>query len=494
MVTETTRFKTTRPGSIHYRIKTMGGLVVKTGMVEAKRNGNEYVATVIRKLLPFNQPYEGQFMAEAIGTPQANTGWMKLKVTCLKMLSSKLTISDPKNNGQNQCPRQGAVNAVMIFNEPGQAKVRINCTNGFSKTSTVVAKKNILAGDYRATAYHYFDVEKHGNISCFLQDADHNYKLLSLASKEFSCIKRNVDSGSDNLAPDTADDPTTPFPVRKLKGDFTFLDNTGTKCTREGKALISFVTPKPAPQGDVHWKLNCTNGKVMTGIAKSVKVGPNKYVATAMARFNIKKTSTYSCGLNSSAPGPVKGHTYKSHKFRCIKRVWPTGPRQISRPKQPKRPVYVRPVRPVNDYKAPICTTKWKTKCTRKPVKKCRKKSSLSCKPVVKRQCKTVTGRKCNVVAKRSCSNKVTRSCKRKQVRECKRFRGKLSCKTVWKTQCKPKIVKTCKVKKVRQCRPTVKRVCTKKVTKKCQRKTAIKCETEWKKSCKREKVVSCRR
>jgi hypothetical protein len=103
-------------------------------------------------------------------------------------------------------------------------------------------------------------------------------------------------------------------PPRTLKGDFSFVDHGAPKCTREGKALISFSSNQP---GDVNYTLDCTNGQNFSGVAKLVKNPAGGYVAAALKSFDIATSTVYSCALKSSAPGAAKLHQWKSHNYKC---------------------------------------------------------------------------------------------------------------------------------------------------------------------------------
>lgn len=103
-------------------------------------------------------------------------------------------------------------------------------------------------------------------------------------------------------------------PARTLKGDFTFVDHGAPKCTREGKALISFTSNQP---GDVHYTLDCTNGQNFSGVATLVKNPSGGYVAAAMKSFDIATSTVYSCALKTSAPGAARLHQWKSHDYKC---------------------------------------------------------------------------------------------------------------------------------------------------------------------------------
>jgi hypothetical protein len=113
--------------------------------------------------------------------------------------------------------------------------------------------------------------------------------------------------------------PEDPPPVSPtLTGDFSFLDNGGTKCPRQGKAVISFKTSKP---DNVHYSLDCTNGS-FSGVAQTVPSPKGGFVAPALVTFDINKTTQASCALKTVAPGKPKVHKLKGHLFQCIK---PTG-------------------------------------------------------------------------------------------------------------------------------------------------------------------------
>jgi hypothetical protein len=99
--------------------------------------------------------------------------------------------------------------------------------------------------------------------------------------------------------PHPADDGV--LPPRKLTGDFSFIDNGSPKCERTGKALINFKTTASAPQGNVHWSLDCTNGTHLSGVAQAIKNPKGGYIAPALASFQITKNSVYYCALNRVA-------------------------------------------------------------------------------------------------------------------------------------------------------------------------------------------------
>jgi hypothetical protein len=100
-------------------------------------------------------------------------------------------------------------------------------------------------------------------------------------------------------------------------GDFLFIDNTGTRCPREGKALINFsINIKK----NIHYKLDCSHGN-FSGVAQAVPGNNGGFVAPALVKFNIHNTTQANCALKSVVAGQTKIHKVKGHLFKCIKRT-----------------------------------------------------------------------------------------------------------------------------------------------------------------------------
>ena len=139
-------------------------------------------------------------------------------------------------------------------------------------------------------------------------------------------------AGGGGLTSQTPDAPEAP--KLKLTGDFAFIDRGAPKCVRQGKALITFRSNRP---GNVHYSLDCTNGKSFSGVAQAAPHPQGGYVAVALKKFKIAKSTVYSCALKTSAPGPAKLHKWKSHKYNCVKPAVETGSNDLkpaSRPGQ----------------------------------------------------------------------------------------------------------------------------------------------------------------
>jgi hypothetical protein len=240
-VVEKVTGKATRPGTAPFEIKTQGGLVVHSGTATFKREGISYVTEFGRNNLGFSNAFESDMMALITTQPDANSGWVKLKVECLY--------------------------------KPSDA------------------------------------------------------------------------GASTDLAPETR--PEDPPPVHPtLTGDFSFLDNGGTRCPRQGKALINLKTSKP---DNVHWSLDCTNGH-FSGMAQTAPSPQGGYVAPALASFAVNQTTHAKCALKTVAPGKAKVHRLKGHLFQCVGRTDVGGPEDLTpeTPSDPQKPgtAVVDPVKP----------------------------------------------------------------------------------------------------------------------------------------------------
>ena len=139
----------------------------------------------------------------------------------------------------------------------------------------------------------------------------------------------------------TVDHDEPVLPGLKLTGDFSYVDVGAPKCSRTGKALISFTSNR---SDNIHYSLDCTNGQHLSGTVKPVQVPQKGYVAAATQSFQIDDTTVYSCALKTVQPGPAKLHKWKSHTFKCVKTGGATGSGDLApdaRPEQknPEKPV-----------------------------------------------------------------------------------------------------------------------------------------------------------
>ncbi len=295
VVTETTTFKTTRPGWVRYQIKLEGGLVAAEGKATSKRVGDSYIATVTRKL-PFNQAYDGNLMAEVTNQPGANSGWVKLKVDCLELTSAEIKLTDPRDtSGKHQCPRQGRVKVEMRFNQGGKTvRYKANCSNGFSKVFTAKIRKDRIKGGYRVFGSHKFDVTKTEKVACSLMDMDHGSKVLTWTGREYACATpKGHDRPGAGLAPET---PPSTSQTPAAETTPTCTAKWTTECN---KVPVRTCKPKTERNCKLQPVSTCTNKVTKTCKPKRKQVckkvrGNNvcKVKVTRDCTRNVKKVCT----------------------------------------------------------------------------------------------------------------------------------------------------------------------------------------------------------
>lgn len=306
-VWETTKFYTTRPDPVRYEIKQQSGLVAASGTIDAKRHDDQYIA-VVQRLLMLNA-VDTDMMARTTDGTNANSGWTKLKVNCMDVLSSKLDILKLDNR---KCPKKAFVRATYEISQLGGIRDFLRCSDGSEETGVINATEE--AGKFIARRTMTVDIDKTTTLKCSARAQDFRAKTVVFAQKYFKC----GDAGaSDDLAvqPDPVEPPP---PARKLVGDFQFVDRDNRKrCPRQVKAVINF---EHGSNVGVRYALECTTG-TYNGLAPSRKVNGG-YVAPAVESIRIPKgtngKSHVNCALKSISPGKRKLHIAKGRKFTCI--------------------------------------------------------------------------------------------------------------------------------------------------------------------------------
>jgi hypothetical protein len=345
-VDETATFKSTRPGKAPFQIKTQGGLVVHSGTATFERKGKEYRARVKRSLVM--NAFDQDMMALIQNQPDANSGWTRLKVDCMEVLSGTL---DLREFAATRCEGEAALS--IRANMPGKVPYKLDCTGNRSWTGTAQVQQT-APDTYLGVDVHRFDVSNNEQVNCALKtDAPFPVRILALKGHKYQCHKPSGASGtSDFTPPSRPDDP--PPPGQALKGDFTFIDNGGTKCPRLGKALINFTAGQPQ---NVHYSLDCTHGS-FSGVAQTAKSPKGGYIAPALVSFDIKQTTQANCALKTVAPGDPKVHMLKGHLFQCVKPTGVSGSDDLAPPTQPDPVVPSGPGRVVVDpprTAEPVC-------------------------------------------------------------------------------------------------------------------------------------------
>jgi hypothetical protein len=331
-VKETLKAIATRPGKAKFEIKTQAGAVVHAGTAVFKRKGMEYIATSKRPNLLMGA-YDGDMMAD-FTKHAANSGWTRLRVDCMEVLSGTL---EQRGFAANRCKGEAAFS--IRTNGPGKVPYRLECTGGRAWTGKVQAHEtgpNTFIGVDTVR----FDVENNELVRCALRTRKPlPFKVLAGAKRTYACHKTTGVSSTDDLAPETR--PEDPPPLgKKLTGDFSFIDRGGTKCPR-GRALLSF---RNRVADSIHYSLDCTNGH-FSGVAKTAAHPKGGYVAAATVDLDVEKTTQVNCALKTVAP-EKKTLEVKGHLFRCVKVAGPVGPSDFApetRPDSdtPRAPVVV---------------------------------------------------------------------------------------------------------------------------------------------------------
>ena len=203
-VEETATFKATRPGTAPFAIKTQGGLVVHTGTAKFEREGMGYVAKVRRPSLSMNA-FDSDMMALIKDQPDANSGWVRLKVECQEVLSGTL---DLRAFAATRCEGEAALSIRTSM--PGDVPYQLDCTGGRSWSGTVQSQKT-GPNTYIGVDTKRFDVSNSEQVNCALKTrAPMPVKVLALRGQTYECHKPAGSSGSGDLVPETRPDPQSP--------------------------------------------------------------------------------------------------------------------------------------------------------------------------------------------------------------------------------------------------------------------------------------------
>jgi hypothetical protein len=237
-----------------------------------KRKGMAYAAETGRNKLSLNA-FDSDMMALVKNQPDANSGWVRLKVDCLEPVSGKLTL---QSLGPTSCKGEALV--AIHTNGAGELPYELECGPGKSWQRKVRALDNKIGVDKLR-----FDVANNEQVTCTLRTRIGG-KLTSLdgASKTFQCIKPTSVSGSDELAPETKPDPKKP-------------DKPG----------LTVIDPEPP--------ITCAKGKVKNDACvcgrgrEPVKAGANAWRCVKTAVTDPPKTNTLSASTATKEITCVKG-------------------------------------------------------------------------------------------------------------------------------------------------------------------------------------------
>ena len=258
-VEEEAIFKSTRPGSAPFRIKTQGGLEVHSGTAKFERDGLEYVARIKRKLKM--GAFDQDMLAEITNDPAANSGWTRLRVECLELTGDFSFI----DKGGPRCKRVGQALINFSMNMAVDVHYSLDCTNGhFSGVAQAVPDNK---GGYVAPALAKFDIEKTAQVTCALKSVSPGKtKVHTLKGHLFQCITPAGHSGTNDLTSDRRTTHNTPTTADKVAIDPPRVPPR----TRPGKIV------EPV-------RIVCRNGAVRNQSCfcprkhRKVKTGPNAW-------------------------------------------------------------------------------------------------------------------------------------------------------------------------------------------------------------------------
>ena len=268
---------------------------------------------------------QASFPLKCIGKPKPNPhtatndigfdhGDMKIRGIKLFLTTYSHAYSQP--NPGTKCKK---VKLLVRLNASKKGSVRFKLWKnvGGTMTSKVIDAwaAHDGSGGFKAEHSEWISVNKTTYVQA---KAEEMVNPIGLSTPWEDITLHCTGAGGEGLTTDLpgGDDPLPP--TQKLTGDFSFIDNGGTKCPRQGKALINFI---PLGPQNVHYSLDCLHGH-FSGVAQTVPDGKGGYVAPALVSFDIDKTLHAKCALKSVAPGKPKVHALKGHLFQCVKRTF----------------------------------------------------------------------------------------------------------------------------------------------------------------------------
>lgn len=221
----------------------------------------------------------------------------------------------------------------------GQVKVRLKTTKAgatkfklWTKVGAAPMTSKVIdawashdgAGGFKAEHVEWVSVDKTSTLQAKAEEMISGFGMsTNWEDITLQCTDQSGGGLATNPNTSNPDNPNSDgLPQAKtLKGAFSFVDYGSPKCTRTGKALLTFQSPK---SDNVHYSLDCKDDNY-SGV---IPVAPNPaggYSGVALVSFDVEKTLHENCTLRTVAPYGPKEHVTKSHLFQCVKRVVETG-------------------------------------------------------------------------------------------------------------------------------------------------------------------------
>lgn len=322
------------PRAVRYRIERGNGTTATPGWIEGRirkqknlTGGESAFLRAEHNLDPLD-PGTRKFRLRIDGW--GTTPWRTVDVQCppFKVTSAWLKYEVEKGPA---CPKKVAETATFKSTRPGRAPFKIKTQGGLVVHSG--------RAEFERDGNEYVARIRRPNLSMNAFDADMMAEIDNQPDANSGWTRLKVEcrykpsgaAGTTDLAPAPGlpDDP--PPPGQTLEGEFSFVDTGGTKCPRQGRALINFVTSQ---QANVHYSLDCTHGS-FSGVAKAVPRPQGGFVAPALVTFDVGKTTQANCALKTVAPGKPRVHALKGHLFQCVKPAGISGTGDLAPPSRP---------------------------------------------------------------------------------------------------------------------------------------------------------------
>lgn len=256
-IVETATFKTTRPGWVDYEIKHQIGATVWEDRLTAKRVGNEYIATHKREFAIGE--LDSLYMADVKNRP-ANSGWVRLKVDCMKAVSGDISFTDA--NGPT-CPRKATAVVNIETDLAGEVPYRLSCSGGRNWQRTATAQ-NMQNGHIVALDVLPLTISKTERVECELHSlVNGKPRSLKVKTRRYQCRTPHVNIGGDKTAPQSRPQQSAPKVKAVIKLPARIAKPKKVRPICRGGKLVN-ASSKP-----VRYRCTCARGAK----AKTVKNG-----------------------------------------------------------------------------------------------------------------------------------------------------------------------------------------------------------------------------
>lgn len=282
------RFKTTKPGLVHFDLSRKVGddpLAVIPITIEAKQKADgTFEAEYVKDWFLRENTY-AQFFVQVTDDPFGpNDGWEDINVICggglagtppvdpdagpaLKVLKSSFQVTTFKNDSLTGCPAKAALDVEFVTNKPGSVPFKVTGNDGFVWNASIKAEEQfgpIQIGNgqaqyqvgYRAKFRRMIDVTKT------------THALYGLEVRNVAAEPSARNAGPDNLEVVCGGSLQVGFQVTQTELSLQHLPNKG--CPTKVFAIATFITNQA---GNIRYRMSSDNGAVDTGTLQSKKIG-----------------------------------------------------------------------------------------------------------------------------------------------------------------------------------------------------------------------------